>query len=171
MIAFCLAISFWIYFSEPLTASGFTSTNPSATLASYSYSVSNLICSYNLDTSSVSYRFTKLSFSFALDNWLCISFNEPSTTSFPVVDFSTVNPSSIFWASATFCSSAICVFNASIASLSSVFVFRNCVDKAFICASVSLRLPLVGGFVFCVVAPPLLLEVGGSFVAIFPVSP
>ena len=152
MIAFCLAISFWIYLSEPFTASGFTSTNPSAIFASYCYSVSNLICSYNLDTVSVSYGFTKLSCSFALDNWLSISFNDPLTVS--SLD-TTVKPSSIFCASATFCKSAICFFNDSIVSLSLVSVFRNWVDNVVICASVSLRLPLVGALVVLPVATTL----------------
>ena len=155
MIAFCLAISFWIYLSEPFTASGFTSTSPSAIFASYCYSVSSLICSYNLDTVSVSYGFTKLSCSFALDNWLSISFSEPTTTSSSVVDLSTVKPSSIFCASATFCKSAICFFNDSIVSLSLVSVFRNWVDNVVICASVSLRLPLVGALVVLPVATTL----------------
>ena len=169
MIAFCLAISFWIYLSDPSTASGFISTNPSATFASYCYSVSSLICSYNLDTVSVSYGFTKLSCSFALDNWLSISFNEPTTTSSPVVDFSTVKPSSIFCASATFCKSAICFFNDSIVSLSFVLVSLNWVVNAVIYASVSLRLPLVGALVFPVVVATLPLSpftVGSSVVSV-----
>jgi len=68
MMAFCLAISFCICFSEPTTASGFTSTKPKVTLICYSYSVSDLICVYILAMASASFGFTRLSDSLTLDS-------------------------------------------------------------------------------------------------------